>query len=217
MSWRASTSVLQRQAGAAGDGGARAVGADDDAGAEGCRERDRAIGGDAGEGCGGADGGAGGLGLGDEGGVEGGAVDHHAAEIGGVLGRAGDEGVHRGDFLQGGGFHRAGVCAEERGDELGALHRLAGLGAAVDGEDAAAGMCRGGRGRGARRTEADDEDVERLAHAAQPEVFVRPGSLPPILIEQQACSWCHLRPVSAATPRAPSAGKAMPSRPAITA
>ncbi len=160
--------------------------------------------------------GAGLRGARDEFGVENGAVDHAATKIFRQIRRiVFDTGQHRGDGLA---FtcRRDAVAAQCHGQEFGALHGEARAGLAIDANHLDAGACGPHRGRASGGAEPNNQNIggDRFAHAAHDAAGFR---LPPTFIEQQACCCCAGRPIISATATAPSAGKAMPSSPAITA
>ena len=156
-------------------------------------------------------------GVGDERLIEASAVDDRAAKVRGVVQIAHlDHRGHRADGLTGGRSEIGDVRVKRSRDELRTLHRKPGHLLAVDTDHAEPGSRSGGSGAGAGRPEPYDNDIRALAgtHAAHPTRLVM---LPPILTEQQACCCVNGRPIARATATAPSAGKAMPSRPAMTA
>ena len=149
-------------------------------------------------------------------GVEAAAVDHRAGEtVGAVEVRRLDEGAHGLDGLNGDRRHPLDILADQPRHELGALDRFAGRAFAVHRQHRCAGARRLPRRRSPGRAEADDKDIDAFAHAPHPAGTATVS--PPTLIEQQACCCSIGRPMASATATAPSAGKAMPSSPAMTA
>lgn len=106
--------------------------------------------------------------------------------------------------------------SQQRRYKLGALNWLAGYLLAIDADNTEPAGGRGQRRGCARRPEADDGDIASEGHAAHAAARLLAG-VPPSLMEQHECACSKVRPTKSATATAPSAGKAMPSRPAITA